>query len=191
MKNTDDIKNYIEHSIEIKNKIKLLMNDEIKKISEIIITALKSGNKILICGNGGSATTSQHFAAELIGRFESEKKPLAAIALNNDIATISALANDYNWNIIFSRQIESIARKNDVLITITTSGNSINIIEALKTASNIGMKTICLSGKNGGKVIADLKLTIPSQKTSHIQESHLMIIHIICKLIDDEFGTNI
>lgn len=172
-----------EH-IKIIKKIKK-MAPTIKKISNCIKKALKKGNKILICGNGGSAADAQHFAAELVGRYKKDRAALAAMALTTDTSIITAVGNDYGFEKIFSRQIEALGKKGDVLLVISTSGNSPNIIKAIETAKNKKMKIICLLGKDGGKVKgkSKMEIIIPSNETPRVQEAHEIILHTICELI--------
>jgi len=156
--------------------------------AQIIIDALKKGNKVMACGNGGSALEAQHFIGELVGKFEKEsKKPLPAIALTTDVGNITAIGNDYSFDLIFKRQIQALAKKGDVLICFSTSGNSQNIIKAVKDIKQI--KTIALLGKGGGKMkgMCNVQIIINSQNTARIQESHLLILHILAKLIEDTF----
>jgi len=177
-------------SIETKNKTISECIEDIKLISELIINTLKNNNKLLICGNGGSAADSQHFATELMVRFEKERRSLPAISLTTDTSNITACGNDYNFDNIFKRQISSLGNKGDLLIGFSTSGNSKNIINAVLEAQSKGLKVIIFSGKDGGKLKKmDIKhfIKIPSDNTARIQETHITIIHIICKLIDDNF----
>jgi len=150
---------------------------------------LKKGRKILICGNGGSAADAQHIAAELTGRYKIERKGLPAIALTTDTSALTAIGNDYGYEHVFSRQVEALARKGDLLIGISTSGNSRNVIYALQKAKEIGCRTIGFSGKGGGKMndVCDLNIIVPSDDTARIQEMHIMIGHILCQLIDNEY----
>ncbi|NJL43899.1 MAG: SIS domain-containing protein [Nitrosarchaeum sp.] len=153
------------------------------------MTCLKAGRKILVRGNGGSAADAQHFVAELTIRFERERRPLPAICLNANTSSLTAGANDYGYERVFSRQIQALGNKGDVLIAITTSGTSRNILEALKTATEQGLHTICLNGRDGGKVTGVThNIIVLQQNTARIQESHIAIIHTWCALIDDAFG---
>ena len=167
----------------------MILKNKIANLAEILINTLKSNNKILICGNGGSAADAQHFAAELSGRYKKERKALNAIALTTDTSALSAIGNDYGFDMIFSRQIEAVARAGDVLFTISTSGNSANIIKALQSAKDLNLYCVGLSGKSGGmmKELCDINLIIPSDDTARIQEIHILIIHTLCQLIDDAF----
>ncbi|MCE3040316.1 D-sedoheptulose 7-phosphate isomerase [Helicobacter anatolicus] len=165
------------------------MLPEILKVLELLESALKNGNKILICGNGGSAGDSQHFAAELTGRYKKERKAMAAIALNTDTSALTAIGNDYGYEHVFSRQVEALASAGDVLFGISTSGNSKNVILAMQTAKNKQCHTIALSGRNGGEMknLADLNLIVPSDDTPRIQEMHIFIIHTLCGLLERDY----
>ncbi len=158
--------------------------------ANICIDSLKQGGKILIFGNGGSAADAQHIAAELVGRYKLERKGLSAIALSTDTSSLTAIANDYGYEHVFDRQIEALANPEDVAVGISTSGNSDNVINALKLAKNIGCKSIGLSGKSGGNMnkLCDVNLIIPAVDTARIQEMHILLGHIICHLIEIEFS---
>lgn len=171
---------------ETKNKLNLQINDIAKVVSETII----NDGTIFFCGNGGSASDSQHLAAELIGRFKNERKPLRAISLNSDTSVLTCISNDFGFDNIFSRQIEALGKKNDLLIAISTSGKSRNIEKALKQAKQNGLKTIAFLGKDGGiaKNLTDISLIIPSYSTARIQEMHIFIGHILCDLVEKELG---
>ena len=179
----------IQDSIEAKQKV--LDNSEILKTLELmadqITETLKKGGKILLCGNGGSASDALHFAGEIVGRFQKERKAYNAIALNADVATMTAIANDYGYDQVFSRQVEGLMTDKDVLIGISTSGNSKNIIKAVEKAHEIGGKAYLFSGKDGGKLkdICDLCIIVPSDVTTHIQEVHVCLSHILCGLIEN------
>lgn len=153
------------------------------------IQTLKNGRKILICGNGGSAADSQHIAAELTGRYKRERKGLAAIALTTDTSALSAIGNDYGYEFVFSRQLEALAKKGDLLWGISTSGKSANVVNALKLAKEMGCKTLGFSGRDGGamKELCDILLISPSDDTARIQEMHLLMAHIICDLVEEAF----
>lgn len=163
--------------------------DVIQEIANRCIVALNSGNKILFCGNGGSAADSQHLAAELIGRFKKERRSLASIALTTDTSILTAVANDYDYDAVFARQVEGLGRSGDVLIGISTSGNSKNVVKAVEMARNTGMHTIAFTGEGGGKLaeLCDLILAIPSTVTARIQEMHILAGHIICELIEEDY----
>ena len=160
--------------------------------AKICIDSLKNGNKILIFGNGGSAADAQHIAAEIIGRYKTERKGLPAIALTTDSSVLTAISNDFGYSSIFERQVEALANPGDILIGISTGGSSINVINALKLAKNIQCKTIGLSGKDGGdfNALCDVNLIAIAEDTPRIQEMHILIGHIICHLIDEAFITS-
>ena len=182
------IKNELEgHLATIKATFAL--EADIKKACETAIATLKAGGKILLCGNGGSAADAQHIAAELTGRYKTERGALAGIALTTDTSALTAIGNDYGYEFVFSRQLEALGREGDLLIAISTSGNSGNVIKALELAQKIGIKTIGLSGRTGGAMneLCELNLVVPSNDTPRIQEMHIMIGHIICQAIDDAF----
>jgi D-sedoheptulose 7-phosphate isomerase len=159
---------------------------EIKAGSDLLIQVLESGGKILIAGNGGSASDAQHIAAELTGRYVKERKALPAIALTVDTSALTAISNDYGFEKVFSRQLHALARPEDLFIAISTSGNSPNIIDALNTAREIGCKTLGLSGRDGGRMtqLCDLNIIVPDDTTARIQEMHILIGHIFCKALD-------
>jgi D-sedoheptulose 7-phosphate isomerase len=159
----------------------------IENSAQLMIRSLKTGGKLLICGNGGSASDAQHFAAELVGRFLKNRPPLAAIALSTDTSIITAVANDFSYDQIFSRQIEALGNPGDVLVGLSTSGNSANVINAVYAARDKGIQSILLSGKGGGKLaeLTDHALVVPSDFSARIQEGHIAIIHVWCKLIED------
>ena len=170
-------------------KATFALEADIKKACETAVATLKSGGKILLCGNGGSAADAQHIAAELTGRYKTERGALAGIALTTDTSALTAIGNDYGYEFVFSRQLEALGREGDLLIAISTSGNSGNVIKALELARKIGIKTIGLSGRTGGAMneLCELNLVVPSNDTPRIQEMHIMIGHIICQAIDDAF----
>ena len=151
-----------------------------------IVTALSAGNKVLMMGNGGSAADAQHFAAEFVGRFLRERRALPAIALTTDTSLLTAVGNDFGFDQIFKRQVEALARPGDLVIGISTSGNSENVALAMQSAQQIGCKTIGLLGRDGGIIapLSDIELTVPVEETPHIQEAHITIIHLICDLVE-------
>lgn len=161
-------------------------NKLIKKAAEVIIDTLQGKGKLLIAGNGGSAADAQHISGELVGRFKKERRALPVIALTTNTSILTAIANDYSFEKVFSRQIEALAEKGDLFLGISTSGNSLNVIEALKTAKKIGCQTICLSGKTGGEMEGncDILITVDSDETPRIQEAHILIGHIICQIVE-------
>ena len=183
------IKNIIEEHILTAKSLIDSMLPSISSSCDMIVETIKSDNKVFLCGNGGSAGDAQHIAAEFTGRFFKERKGLPAIALTTDTSAITAIGNDYGYENIFSRQIEALARKGDLLIGISTSGNSENVIKALELAQKIGCKTIGFSGRDGGKMngLCDINLVVNSDITARIQEMHILMGHIICSSIDDEY----
>lgn len=172
-------------------KAKLLKDkqilDSIYELAKVIVDSLNEGGKVLLCGNGGSACDAMHIAGELVGRFQKEREPLAAIALNTDIAVVTAVANDYGYDGIYAREVRGIMKPCDILIGISTSGNSENIYQAVLRAKELGGTTAALLGKNGGKIKtqADYAIVIPSDNTARIQECHIMLGHIICELVEE------
>ncbi len=178
-----------EESIIAKSKTLELYSNSIINAAEIIYEAIKNGNKILICGNGGSAADSQHLAAEFIVRFKNNRDPIPAIALTTDSSILTAASNDYDFSDIFSRQIKGLSKKNDVLIAISTSGNSRNIVNAIKTSVENNVKTILLTGKNSGQC-SDLRIdevvNVFSENTARIQETHILILHFFCTYIESK-----
>ena len=177
-----------EHLITLDATMKSI-GSALEVAANICIDSLKQGGKILIFGNGGSAADAQHIAAELVGRYKLERKGLSAIALSTDTSSLTAISNDYGYEHVFDRQIEALAKPEDVVIGISTSGNSSNVINALQSAKNIGCKSIGLSGKFGGDMnkLCDVNLVIPAKDTARIQEMHILLGHIICHLIELEF----
>ncbi|MCX5686226.1 MAG: D-sedoheptulose 7-phosphate isomerase [Candidatus Omnitrophica bacterium] len=185
----DLIKKRIEESIKVKESLCKAELDNIEKAAGTIVKSLKAGGKLLVFGNGGSAADSEHIAAELVGRFKKERRGLAAIALTANTSIITAIANDYGYDVTFSRQIEALGKSGDVALGISTSGNSKNVIEAVKKAKAIGMKTISLTASGGGKLKneSDISIVVDSKDTPRIQESHILIGHILCELVEEEF----
>lgn len=181
------IKKIIQESIKVKEGLIEREIGNIERAAETIIESLKNGGKLIVFGNGGSAADSQHIVAELVGRFKKERRALAAISLTANTSILTALANDYGYDIVFSRQIEALARKGDVALAISTSGKSRNVIDAIVKAKSIGMKTISLTGGDGGslKKECDISIVVGSSDTPRVQESHAMIGHIICELVED------
>jgi len=185
----DNIKRIIEDSAGVISS--LLSEESIKvigKISKKMAETIKGGNKILVFGNGGSASDSQHLAAELVGRFKKERRAFPAIALTANSSTLTALSNDYGYEKSFERQIEGLGKKGDVAIGISTSGNAKNVIAAMEKARSLGLFTIALTGKTGGtlKSKAGLLLSADSADTPRIQEAHILVIHILCELVEEE-----
>jgi len=182
------IRSILQDSILLKREILENQIDTIQKIARLIISCLRREGKIFFFGNGGSAADCQHLASEFVGRFQKKRNPLPAISLVTDTSIITSLSNDYNFEIIFSRQIEALGEKNDLAIGITTSGKSRNVILGLKRAKEMGLKTIVFTGRGGKNLrrIVDICLAIPSKETPRIQEAHITIGHIICELVEDE-----
>ena len=174
-------------SIEVKQETLKKNLPFIIRSADTVINAFKGGHKLFFCGNGGSAADSQHIAAEFVGRFQKERKAWPAIALTTDSSALTALGNDYTFDIVFSRQLQALGQKGDVLIAISTSGNSKNVLEAVKQAKAMGIITIGVTGGKGGLLAAncDVVITAASAKTARIQESHLVIFHSICELVEN------
>lgn len=183
------IEELFQSSIETKAASIDSLKSPIAKASGTLSHVLKNGGKILCCGNGGSAADAQHFSSELLNRFERERQGLAAIALTTDSSTLTSIANDYAYNQIFAKQVLALGNKNDALMTISTSGNSENIMTAIFAAHEKNMSVIALGGKDGGKQASlfqadDIEIRVPSNSTARIQEVHLLILHCLCDLID-------
>jgi len=185
------IRAQIQESINIKGKLSDTCAKDIAYAAERIITALKRGRKLLLCGNGGSAADAQHIAGEFVGRFRKQRRPLPVIALNTNTSILTSIGNDFGYNLVFSKQVEALGEKGDILIAISTSGRSANIIKAVKTAKKIGIFTIALTGGKGStlKSISDLSIIVPSNETPRIQEAHILTGHIICALVEDTLFT--
>lgn len=182
------IKEQITESIDVKTKI---AKDEelislIEKAAFAIIESYKGEHMLLLCGNGGSAADAQHIAGEMVARFRIERKALSALAFNTNSSVVTAIGNDYEYNKIFERQVEAFGHKGDVLISISTSGNSESVVRAIKAANKAGITTISLLGRDGGRCrdISDMAIVVPSDDTARIQESHIMIGHIICDIVE-------
>jgi D-sedoheptulose 7-phosphate isomerase len=185
---TNEIKEAISQSVKLKSRI---LNDEailqiVAEAADIITRALKSGNRVLFCGNGGSAADAQHLAAELSGRFYLERKALNAEAINLNIPFLTAVSNDYNFDYSYARYLEGAAKKGDVLVLLSTSGNSANVVKAAEYARNNEIITITLTGKTGGKLapLSDISILIPSDDTPRIQEVHMLLGHCICERVE-------
>lgn len=177
----------IRDSIKTKEIVLATMTGEIERAARMIHDCLKAGKKVLFFGNGGSASDSQHLAAEFVGRYERERRGYPAIALTTDTSILTAVGNDYGFDRVFERQIEALGEPGDVAVGISTSGNSPNVVKGIEKAKAKGLKTIILAGKDGGKLkaMADLALVVPVSKTARIQESHIMIGHILCERADE------
>jgi D-sedoheptulose 7-phosphate isomerase len=182
------IKDIIRSSIDVKQHI--LSDDKlintIDEIVAVVIRAFEQGNKVLFCGNGGSAADAQHLAAEFSGRFYSDRDPLPSEALHCNSSYMTAVANDYGYDVVYSRIVKGTGRKGDVLVSLSTSGNSVNIIKAMEVAHELGMINVAFTGETGGKMksLCDHLINVPSKDTPRIQESHIMVGHIICQLVE-------
>jgi D-sedoheptulose 7-phosphate isomerase len=183
----DKIKDLLLESIQVKEDLMHTGITTIIDIANTIIESLNKGGKVIIFGNGGSASDSQHIAAELVGRFKKDRKSLPAIALTTNTSIITALANDYGFEVVFAKQIEALAQKNDVAIGISTSGKAKNVVAGIKQAKKMGLKTIVLTGGDGGELakVADVTLVIASCVTARVQEAHITVGHIVCELVED------
>ena len=183
------IQQQFQDSAQVKLAALATMAAPIEAATRRMAACLQAGGKVMACGNGGSAADSQHFAAELLNRFEKERPPLAAIALTTDTSTLTSIANDYRYEDVFAKQIQALGRSGDVLLAISTSGNSPNVIEAIHAAHARGVVVVALTGKKGGKIAAllgpdDIHLCVPAERTARIQEVHLLAIHCLCDGID-------
>ena len=184
------IRSHFEASIQTKRDTLASQVPAILRASQLLADRLKAGGKILACGNGGSAADAQHFAAELTGRFERERKPLAGIALTTDTSALTAIANDYSYQEVFSKQVLALGRGGDVLMGISTSGNSGNVIKAMEAAHASGMHLLAITGRDGGAMAkmlkpGDVELRAASKVTARIQETHLLFLHCLCDAIDE------
>ena len=179
----EEIRRQIEASIETKRSLPV---EQLARAVEVVATALQAGKKLLICGNGGSAADAQHLAAELVGRYLRERPALPAIALSTNSSTVTAIGNDYGYDVVFERQIDAFGQAGDVVLGISTSGNSENVNRALVRARERGLATLGLTGRDGGKMAAlcDVHLNVPSNETPRIQESHILLGHILCDLVE-------
>jgi D-sedoheptulose 7-phosphate isomerase len=176
-------------SAELKRESAGALAAPIARAAALLAATLKAGGKVLVCGNGGSAADAQHFAAELVNRFEVERAPLAAVALTTDSSTLTSIANDYAYEQVFSKQVRALGRRGDCLLAISTSGNSRNVIEAMQAAAELGLRVVALTGAGGGRMAAltrgdDVNICVPHKRTARIQEVHLLILHCLCDGID-------
>lgn len=192
MNNKEIIKQRIRDSIAVKQQLlenEVLINN-ISALADEIVGCIAKGGKLVICGNGGSASDALHFAGEIVGRFVMERRAWPAVVLNADVATMTAIANDYGYEEVFARQVEGHVKAGDVFIGISTSGNSENVYRAQYKAKEIGAKTACLVGKNGGKIgqTADFPIIVPCNVTARVQECHINIIHILCELVEERLS---
>ena len=176
-------------SIAVKQEAEKVLPESVARGILAMVECLRAGGKVMACGNGGSAADAQHFAAELIGRFEREREELAAIALTTDTSILTAIGNDYSYDEIFSKQVRGLGKKGDILLGISTSGNSKNVVKAIEAAKKMGIKIIAFTGNDGGKIATlldkdDIHLCAPSTRTARIQETHLVLLHALCDGVD-------
>ena len=176
-----------EESARVKRALAEGSAELVARAAELVFECLREGRKVLVCGNGGSAADAQHIAGELVGRYLRERRALPAIALTTDTSILTAIGNDYAFEVVFSRQVEALGAPGDVLIGITTSGNSPDVLRAVEAAQRIGLRTIGLTGQSGGKLagLADLCIRVPSAETPRIQEAHIAIAHVVCELVEE------
>ena len=190
----EDIVKRIEENISVKKSIlnDAHLIDTIERAATVVVNAIKNGNKVIFCGNGGSAADSQHLAAELIGKFYFSRRSLPAVSLTVNTSIITAIGNDFGFEKVFARQLEGIGKAGDVLIGLSTSGNSENVMEAFRLAKELGISTLAFTGESGGilRDLADILINVPSNDTPRIQEAHIMVGHIICELVEKEFVVN-
>lgn len=191
MQLSERIKMLFNDSIQTKIEALPLLTQPIESASELIVSRLLEGGKVLCCGNGGSAGDAQHFSSEMINRFERERPGLPAIALTTDSSTLTSIANDYDYSRVFARQIEALGQPNDLLLAISTSGNSGNVLAAIQSAHDREMAVVAMTGRNGGEAAKllhpeDVELRVAAESTARIQEVHLLIIHCLCDLVDQQ-----
>ncbi len=185
---------HFSDSAKLKLDAAKLLSAPIARGIELMAASLRAGGKILACGNGGSAADAQHFAAELVNRFERERAPLAGLALTTDSSTITSIANDYSYEQVFEKQLRALGRKGDVLLAISTSGNSMSVVAAVRTARELGLRSVALTGNGGGRMAAelateDVHVCVPHKRTMRIQEVHLLVLHCLCDGVDSQlFG---
>jgi len=191
----DIIRHAMQEGIELRRRCLDQLDNELLAASTLMVNSLRQGGKILACGNGGSAADAQHFAGELVNRFEINRPGLAAVAMTHDASVITSIANDFSFDDVYARQVEALGRPGDILLAISTSGNSTNVLKAVDAAARNQMRCVALSGGDGGKLAnhlaVDVSLCIPHPSTPRIQEMHITCLHIICSLIDHTmFGEN-
>jgi D-sedoheptulose 7-phosphate isomerase len=187
---TAHLRTHFEEGVELRRRMAETLPAQIARAGEALAAALKAGRKALACGNGGSAADSQHFAAEIVGRFERERPGMPAIALTVDSSALTAIANDYDWDHVFAKQVEALGNAGDVLLAISTSGNSKNVVEAMRAAQARGVVVIALTGRDGGAMAKmlgprDFHLNIAHPRTMRVQEMHLLVIHCLCEVVDN------
>jgi len=186
----DEVIQLFDASIETKHAAKEILADPIAAAVELMTTAFSAGNKILSCGNGGSAADAQHFSAELVCRFERERPGLPAVALTTDTSALTAISNDYHYDEVFAKQVKALGQAGDVLLAISTSGNSANVVRAIEAAHAKGLTVVALTGRDGGLIARllqnnDVEIRVPSNSTARVQEVHLLTIHCLCHQIDE------
>ena len=187
---TAHLRKHFDEGVELRRRMAETLPAEIARAGEALAAALKAGRKALACGNGGSAADSQHFAAELVGRFERERPGLPAVALTVDSSALTAIANDYDWDRVFAKQVEALGAAGDFLLAISTSGNSKNVLEAIRAAHAKGVHVIALTGRDGGEMgrmlrAGDFHLNVAHPRTMRVQEVHLLVIHCLCEVVDN------
>lgn len=183
----DRISEIIRESIRVKEAALTANLESVEKTAQALIRAFRGENRVFFCGNGGSAADSQHIAAEFIGRFQKERRALPAIALTTDSSILTCLSNDYNFDIVFSRQVEALGHPGDVIVGISTSGKSPNVLKAFDKARELGMTTVAFTGNDGGPMAraADIAVVVPSKVTARIQEAHIALFHAVCEVVED------
>jgi phosphoheptose isomerase len=186
----EHLRTHFEEGIELRKRMAATLPAEIARAGEALARALKGGRKVLSCGNGGSAADAQHFAAELVGRFERERPGLPAIALTTDTSALTAIANDYDYDRVFSKQVEALGTEGDFLLAISTSGNSKNVVEAMKAAQARRLHVIALTGRDGGAMgrmcgPRDFHINVAHPRTMRVQEVHLLVVHCLCEVVDN------
>ena len=189
MQDSERIQSLFNQSIQTKIEALPLLIEPIRRAAHLIVGRLLEGSKILSCGNGGSAGDAQHFSSEMLNRYERERPGLPAIALTTDSSTVTSIANDYDFSLVFARQVEALGQPNDLLLAISTSGNSGNVNNAVQSAHEREMAVVALTGRDGGELgklltVGDVEIRVPSDITARIQETHLLIIHCLCDLVD-------
>ena len=187
---TLEIKNIVSESLELKRSFFDETAPRVLEAGQMLVEALQAGHKALAFGNGGSAADAQHFSSELINRFVADRQGLPAIALTTDTSTLTSVANDSDYRYVFSRQVEALGNAGDVALAISTSGHSNNVLEAVKTCDQLDMRTIGLTGRDGGKLkpLVDICLNVEHSETARIQEVHAMIVHLLCQMVDESFS---
>jgi len=189
MQDSERIQSLFNQSIQTKIEALPLLIEPIRRAAHLIVGRLLEGSKVLSCGNGGSAGDAQHFSSEMLNRYERERPGLPAIALTTDSSTVTSIANDYDFSLVFARQVEALGQPNDLLLAISTSGNSGNVNNAVQSAHEREMSVVALTGRDGGELgklltTGDVEIRVPSDVTARIQETHLLIIHCLCDLVD-------